>query len=180
MDGVRFDAVIRSLTATRSRRRTMAAALGSLLTIGTLPADAKKKKKKSLLRQGATTGACAPLPPPTPSPPTCTDGVLNGTESDVDCGGACPRRGDDKRCASGGDGESGFCTGRCQRCSTSPNTCNPDALGPCFCRSTAGGNLRVRSSILAASCDECPVGTGTCEPVGLASGFLCFPLCGTA
>ena len=44
--------------------------------------------------------------------PTCTDGVKNGGESDVDCGGAvCDRCADDKGCSNGGDCESKVCTG---------------------------------------------------------------------
>ena len=33
------------------------------------------------------------------STPTCTDGVKNGTETDVDCGGACSPCADGKACA---------------------------------------------------------------------------------
>jgi hypothetical protein len=111
---------------------------------------------------------------------TCTDGITNGTETDVDCGGSCPRCLDGKRCASGGDCASGFCTGTCQRCTTAPNNCNGDAAGPCFCQSTSNGLQCLRSPTLKDSCEECPQGTVDCRPVGLASGFLCSQLCGTA
>jgi hypothetical protein len=48
--------------------------------------------------------------------PTCSDGILNSTETDVDCGGAnmlhmCPACADGKRCLVGGDCVSGVCTG---------------------------------------------------------------------
>lgn len=36
-------------------------------------------------------------------PGTCSDGVLNGTESDVDCGGSCPICADGKLCRSDAD-----------------------------------------------------------------------------
>lgn len=38
--------------------------------------------------------------------PTCSDGDQNGDESDVDCGGACPRCASGRRCALSGDCES--------------------------------------------------------------------------
>ena len=49
---------------------------------------------------------------------TCNDGVMNGNETDVDCGGSClfNRKCDDGlRCNSGPDCDSGVCTFRvCQ------------------------------------------------------------------
>ncbi len=51
-------------------------------------------------------GVCAP------PAPTCVDGLKNGTESDVDCGGAaCPKCANGKTCGAGGDCSSGNCTG---------------------------------------------------------------------
>lgn len=59
--------------------------------------------------------------------PTCTDGIKNGAETDVDCGGgACPTCSIAKHCAAGGDCQSfncadgvccnSSCTGTCQAC----------------------------------------------------------------
>jgi hypothetical protein len=47
---------------------------------------------------------------------TCTDGLMNGSESDVDCGGAaCPRCHTGHRCVTWSDCASGSCTnGRCE------------------------------------------------------------------
>jgi hypothetical protein len=42
-------------------------------------------------------------------PPSCTDGVQNGAESDVDCGGACARCPNGKGCASDADCAAGLC-----------------------------------------------------------------------
>jgi hypothetical protein len=176
MDGSRFDALSRSLFAGSSRRgltRLLGGltAGGSLSFLGLASAEAGRKKgkkgKKGKKDKKKKKRA-----------PTCFDRVTNGSESDVDCGGTCPRCVDGKRCASGGDCQSGFCTGTCQRCSTTPNNCNADAAGPCFCRTTPSGNLCLRSPSLQDSCEACPAGTVHCEPVGLASGFQCFPLCG--
>jgi hypothetical protein len=52
-------------------------------------------------------------------PATCTDGRKNGDESDVDCGGACPRCDDAAACAQNGDCASGLCGGgACVRASS--------------------------------------------------------------
>jgi hypothetical protein len=174
MDESRIDALSRSFSADSSRRgltRILAglSVVGSLSFFGLSGAEAKRKKGKKSKKKKKRSQR-----------PTCTDGRLNGSESDIDCGGTCPRCIDGKRCASGADCTSGFCTGTCQRCSTSSNDCNADAVGPCSCKSTPSGNLCVRSPILKDSCAECPGGTAHCEPVGLASGSLCFPLCGSA
>lgn len=46
---------------------------------------------------------------------TCTDGVKNGTETDLDCGGMCTRCADDAVCAGEGDCQSQVCLDqRCQ------------------------------------------------------------------
>lgn len=100
MDGLRFDALTRALTARRSRR-AVAAALGGLLTLGTLSGDAKKKRKKKVtlchegqtisvsrkkekshLKHGDTLGACPPSPPPPNPPPPPPSPV---TRADVAC-----------------------------------------------------------------------------------------------
>ncbi|HVV84671.1 MAG TPA: DUF4215 domain-containing protein [Kofleriaceae bacterium] len=58
-----------------------------------------------------TAGSCLP--------PSCTDQVLNGDETDVDCGGGCSPCADGDTCAHPGDCASGVCTdlvcqpGRC-------------------------------------------------------------------
>jgi hypothetical protein len=41
----------------------------------------------------------------------CIDGVKNGTETDVDCGGTCPPCADTKVCLINGDCQSHICTG---------------------------------------------------------------------
>jgi hypothetical protein len=44
MDSDRFDALTRNMTAAGSRRRALAAALGGLVTLGAMSADARKNK----------------------------------------------------------------------------------------------------------------------------------------
>lgn len=60
----------------------------------------------------------APLPDLRPSTdlsgPLCTDKLQNGTETDVDCGGTCPKCGVGKNCGSGADCSTGICkSGSC-------------------------------------------------------------------
>src|SRR5205823_3728276 len=54
-------------------------------------------------------------------PPTCSDGVKNGTETDVDCGGtSCPKCANGKVCSLATDCSSGNC---------SAGVCAPPANG---------------------------------------------------
>jgi hypothetical protein len=49
------------------------------------------------------------------SEPTCSDGVKNGAETDVDCGGLCVPCGDGLKCMNDFDCKSGVCqSGSCQ------------------------------------------------------------------
>jgi hypothetical protein len=55
-------------------------------------------------------GVCQPMPAP-----SCTDGMKNGNETDVDCGGTCPACPAGKSCSAGRDCQSMVCNGgRCQ------------------------------------------------------------------
>ena len=67
---------------------------------------------------GPTPGpTLSPTPRPTPKPThaptsiTCTDGTINGDETDVDCGGSCPTCGVGEACATAADCESAECAG---------------------------------------------------------------------
>jgi hypothetical protein len=68
---------------------------------------------------------CAPETPTTTTttttaPPNCVDGIKNGTETDIDCGGSCPPCADGKMCAMGSNCQSGVCSAEvCQ-----PTVCN--------------------------------------------------------
>ena len=55
------------------------------------------------------------MTPPDLYVPTCTDGIKNGNESDVDCGGVCGKCANGLACGGSADCQSGVCTGaRCQ------------------------------------------------------------------
>jgi hypothetical protein len=65
--------------------------------------------KRCAIGRDCTTGFCAGGTCMA-APATCSDGVHNGTESDVDCGGSkCPPCTNGKRCRSAGDCRSGYC-----------------------------------------------------------------------
>jgi hypothetical protein len=115
-------------------------------------------------------GACAP--------PSCSDGIRNGTETDIDCGGTCPRCANGKVCVNRNDCASAFCkSGTCQPCTSSPE-CSTDASGSCFCTGATAEANRCESRRQVASCDACPEGTTSC---GVPGGgiALCNRICGT-
>ncbi|WAS98760.1 hypothetical protein [Nannocystis punicea] len=62
------------------------------------------------------------------APPTCGDGLQNGMETDVDCGGpVCPACGDGAACDDDGDCDSGVCTGQvCQAAACDDGAHNGD------------------------------------------------------
>ena len=92
----------------------------------------------------------------TPTSDSCTDGVKNQNETDVDCGGICPRCTLDKACRTDNDCESENCdNGTCgnlieDQCPDDPNKTEP---GQCGC----GIADEDPDSDQVASChDNCP------------------------
>ena len=157
MDAERFDTLARSLTRGGSRRHALTGlAAGALGLLGARAEEAaahdlkdkcKKKsgeaKKKCLkkAKKHKAEHARETLPPPPPPPgPTCaTDGVKNGSESDIDCGGGiCPRCWlfSAFKCNSRNDCITARChTGGCQQCSfDSTAPCGTDASGAAVTR----------------------------------------------
>ena len=134
MDADHFDAWLRSLTASASRRGALGAMSGLLAGLaGGVPglaslapdAAAKKKKKVTLchrgqtitvskkakkkhLKHGDSLGAC-PTAPPLPTRHRCANGIKDGTETDVDCGGSCSRCADGRTCVDHDDCASALC-----------------------------------------------------------------------
>lgn len=70
-----------------------------------------------------TSLVCAPVPEA--AAPSCVDGLQNGTESDVDCGGDCPGCQIGDSCNSDPDCASSYCSGG--QCATPPSSCS-DAI----------------------------------------------------
>jgi len=107
---------------------------------------------------------------------SCVDGVVNGGESDVDCGGPCDRCDDGKQCYEGSDCTSGYCNdaGRCDV----PPTCG----GGCPVGEACVTNSACRSGL----CDpERSVCVSTCGngirdgyETGVDCGGTACPTCG--
>jgi len=62
-----------------------------------------------------------------PAPASCTDGVKNGDETDVDCGGSCSPCANGTNCLVNSDCQSGVCSGG--TCAAGP-TCGDGIIGP--------------------------------------------------
>jgi hypothetical protein len=114
---------------------------------------------------------------------TCSDGIKNGSETDVDCGGSCPRCANGKACIVANDCISGTCSGgQCIPC-TPTQTCGSDAQGQCRCDTEFSSQAPVCDKVEALgftvmSCNDCPTGTETCVTInGLL--FNCYKRCGS-
>ena len=153
-----------------------------------------KSALKGHLKQGDIRGAC-PTPnaqgandPGANDPGTnliCSDGIKNGGESDVDCGGTCPRCATGKTCASRNDCASARCeAGTCQTCDDPNTDCGTDANGSmCACRDHESGQrfcTKINGRLLPAGtpCTACQGGE-QCFPInGGAGGIECILPCG--
>ncbi len=192
MDSDQFDMLVSRLSAHLTRRRSLGVLSGLGLGGASVvqEVDAKKKKKKGKKGKG---GKKKPKPtttlPPTTKPPTtppgltCTDGVKNGDETDVDCGGSCPRCALRKTCLRRDDCQSAICEGSpgamtCRTCTVGMQ-CASTIHGTCVCDQTASGeavcDMNV-GGIAAVSCAGCPAGH-SCVPNPETGHFDCYPRC---
>lgn len=155
----------------------------------------KKSKKGALLKQGATQGGCAGSPPPASPPaappaspppgsppppprPTCHDGIKNGGEPAVDCGGPnCPACGNGRSCEQDVDCFSGVCNFNSDSCAICRNSddCSSDFNGNCRCDITSGNCFtNLEPGIFVTNCNEC-------DPelvcVSFFEGLACMPRC---
>jgi hypothetical protein len=199
MDDPRFDALARSLVSAGSRRRALTGLVTS--TLGLLgartEADAAKKKKpcapckkrkkgkcKANLPDGTTcenggsclSGSCRPTAGP--PAPTCTDGIKNGRETDIDCGGSdCVRCAIGRGCVGQADCGSAFCVNNmCQVC-TSNEQCGTDSRGECIC--TQGACVQQTARGRGTVCAQCPP-FYTCFIPPVMGDILCLAPCGSA
>ena len=90
----------------------------------------------------------------------CTDGVRNGDETDVDCGGSCPGCDDGEICSEPGDCASGVCEGG----TCTPPTCDDGVVNGDETGVDCGGDV----------CDACPDGEG-CEDGDDCTSGVCDP-----
>lgn len=144
-----------------------------------------KSGQKAHLAQGDTIGRCSTTNQP--SGPTCADGITNGSETDVDCGGSCPRCATGKTCATRSDCASARCeAGTCQTCANPLTDCGTDSGGGmCACRDHESGQrfcTKINGRLLSAGtpCTACQ-GDEQCFPInGGANGIECIRPCGAA
>jgi hypothetical protein len=156
-----------------SRRETVrllaGVALGGLLIARHAPVEAKRrgkgKRKKNKTKAQKV---------------TCQDGTRNGSETDVDCGGSCPRCAPGKTCAGRNDCATALCTGgTCQQCVLAAD-CGVDSDGSmCACRENAA-QQRVCTKlngrfIAGGTCADCVAGEQCTLPPG---GAECLFPCG--
>jgi hypothetical protein len=201
MESRQFDRFTRTWASDASRRSILGLLAGSAFGLAGLAASeagkkgkkkvtlclngqtitVKKSKKGSLLGQGATQGACAvsPPPPPRPSPPPpvnrCANGVKDGSESDIDCGGSCGRCEVLKACTSRDDCITARCSGGvCTACQAGGG-CGDDDFGACVCEAGACAS-NATLFLDGGQCGDCPDRTIACVP--FAPGIFCYAPCG--
>ena len=156
----RFDALARSLAAVSSRRRTLAAVLGSLVTAGALPTGAKKGKKKPKLNAFG-----------------CLDvGKACGGKSGKCCSGICqgkkPKKGkkDKSKCVAH---NTGGCTPERSTCVTGNQSslCGPQSV--CLATTGNAGFCAAGMSFSQeANCRPCSKDQD-CEAAGFGQGSAC-------
>lgn len=190
MDTNAFDGLTRALAGGASRRRL----LGSLATLtmggavlaryGQSDAEAKRKRKNKKNKKNKKQNVDTPNQDQGQDKNQCTDGVKNGAESDIDCGGGtCPRCQGGQICTSPNDCHTALCTGgTCQSCAA-PSDCGLDSNGDtCFCRDNAakpGERMCTRKTcklFVGGSCADCAAGE-QCAPAGPGAIECCTP-CG--
>ena len=142
-----------------------------------------KAALKGHLKHGDTKGACPP-PDGSGTTPICTDGIKNGSETDIDCGGTCPRCATGKTCASRNDCVSAVCAGGvCGTCASATD-CGTDSDGTmCACRDHQSGQrtcskLNGRFFPAGTSCTVCQGGEECFLVNGGAGGIECILPCG--
>jgi len=129
-----------------------------------------------------------PQPQPAPTPePTCSDGVQNGNETDVDCGGpTCPKCTEGKHCSVATDCATGVCTGGV--CVAPPPTCSADVCGAQHnCPACANGKTCASGADCASGhcsggvCVQCEsaanctaAASGSCQQAVCTSGVCGF------
>ncbi len=156
MDAMRFDAIAQTLARSTRRtvlRALTGGVTGLMALSGTRPAQARKQKKRCRKASRPTRcgkgknsvctnldidnehcGNCqtACTAPETCQNgtcglgQTCDDGIKNGNETDVDCGGSCGATcANDRSCQGNGDCASGHCCdGACRECCDDPDCPN--------------------------------------------------------
>jgi hypothetical protein len=185
MDSTTFDALTRTIGGMTRRTALRGLVTGTVALVGgaaVLDTEAKRRKKGKKRRQPTQQD---PKQDPMQDPgKTCSDGIKNGAESDVDCGGGtCPRCQGGQICTSRNDCHTALCTGgTCQSCAAASD-CGLDSDGDmCFCRDNAakpGERMCTRKTcklFAGGTCADCAAGE-QCAPAGPGAIECCTP-CG--
>lgn len=175
MDADQFDALAARLTALLTRRRSLAT-LGTIglatMALAEGAAGKGKGKKKRKKRRKMTTTSTTPAP-------TCSDGIRNGSETGVDCGGSCSPCATGQPCSVPTDCAGARCAGgMCATCAAHAD-CATNGFD-CMCDTSSGVCYNVADGAVYPEddgCAFCPAGTAHCSPDGFGHGF-CFPRCG--
>jgi hypothetical protein len=95
------------------------------------------------------------------TPATCSDGLQNGTEAAIDCGGSCPACAPGVACCTGTACASGSCVS---------GVCTTKSIGaPCLsgaeCSSTFCVDGYCCTTMCTPNCQACNIVPGNCQPV---------------
>lgn len=91
------------------------------------------------------------------SPPTCSDGLANGSESDVDCGGSCPGCSIGAACLDDTDCLQDRCEGGwCVECKSHAHCPNDEycSAQQCVPKKPEGATCQKKHECLADECDD--------------------------
>ncbi|WP_420318990.1 hypothetical protein [Ekhidna sp.] len=102
--------------------------------------------------------------------PACDDAILNGNESDIDCGGSCDGCRDGSSCNDNSDCQGDCLNGQCYTPTCYDGIQNQDETdvdcGGWFCsRCQLGGGCTTNEDCLSSNCEE-----GTCVPLRTCGG----------
>jgi hypothetical protein len=133
-------------------------------------AEAKRRRKKRKRKKNKKKRA------------SCTDGRKNGSETDVDCGGSCPRCRAGKTCVTRDDCTTALCEGSVCISPDNNDDCGLDTNEEgCFARDSVNADRfcsRQQCTLFSGgSCDACS-GEQQCAPAGGNDIECCAP-CGS-
>jgi hypothetical protein len=106
-----------------------------------------------------------------PPPASCADGKKNGTETDVDCGGACPKCADGLLCGVATDCTSGVCEAACTGLLCFPGT-RDKVCRPAQCSDGVKNGAETSIDCGGADCSRCAVGD-TCKANADCQSNIC-------
>jgi len=101
------------------------------------------------------------------APSTCTDGIQNQDETDVDCGGQCAPCAVGLGCGGDDDCDSGACTnGVCVTCHATTHRCYGNYLQECAADESGWNDLSHCDPQQWQVCDPAAVSCHTSQPIG--------------